>query len=222
MPGGFNYFASSGTVDDNSFDAQQSKNYEIGIKGTLDRFRMSASLFYMDIEDIHVYKSYGGSLYYTDNAESAHSQGAELEFGYHLTDAMELTGAFGLIEAEYDTYDAGDGISFDGQDIQNTPADTANAGLFYSHPCGFYSRVDTKAAGDVHFYDDGNKTFAKEDAYITFDAKIGYQTGSWDLYLYGKNLTDEDYIVDYPANTTLTLVEFGDPLTVGAGIRYRF
>ena len=222
MPGGFNYFANSGTVDDNSFDAQQSKNYEIGIKGTLDRFRMSASLFYMDIEDIHVYKSYGGSLYFTDNAESAHSQGAELEFGYHLTDAMELTGAFGLIEAEYDTYDAGDGISFDGQDIQNTPAYTANAGLFYSHPGGFYSRVDTKAAGDVHFYDDGNKTFPKEDAYITFDAKIGYQTGAWDFYLYGKNLTDEEYIVDYLANTTLTLVEFGDPLTVGAGIRYRF
>ncbi len=222
MPGGFNYFASSGTANDNSFEPQKSANYEVGIKGSMDRLRVAASLFYMDIEDIHVYKAYGTGIYYTDNAESAHSQGIELELAYRLTDTIELTGALGLIDAEYDTYDAGDGISFDGQKIQNTPDYTATAGVFWTHPRGIYSRVDMRAVGDVHFYDDVNKSFVKEDSYVTFDAKIGYQTGAWDFYVYGKNLTDEDYIVEFMSSSSLTMADFDYPLTVGTGIRYRF
>jgi iron complex outermembrane receptor protein len=82
--------------------------------------------------------------------------------------------------------------------------------------------VDMNAAGDVYFYDDANKDFVKEDGYITFDAKIGYLIGAWDFYVYGENLTDEEYIVDYISNSMLAMADFGDPLTVGAGVRYRF
>lgn len=222
MPGGFNYFPTSGTAENNTFDPQQSKNYEIGIKGTLERLRVAVSLFYMEIEDIHVYKSYGNSIYYTDNAESAHSQGIEAEIEYRLSNTIKLTGALGLIHAEYDTYDAGDGISFDGQEIENTPSYTATIGISYAHPNGFYSRADMKAAGEVNFYDDANDTFVKEDAYITFDAKVGYLTGAWDFYVYGKNLTDEEYVVDFISNSAMMMADFGDPLTVGVGIRYYF
>ena len=222
MPGGFNYFATSGSLDDNSFEPQQSRNYEAGIKGTFDRLRLAAALFYMEIEDIHVYKAYGTGLYYTDNAESAHSQGIELEATYRLTDTVELSCALGLIEAEYDTYNAGGGISFDGEKIQNTPAYTAKAGITWMHPSGFYSRLDMRAAGKTYFYDDGNKDFVSEDAYVTFNAKIGYQAGAWEFYAYGKNLTDEDYILGFLSNSSLSLVEYGDPLTAGLGIRYRF
>ena len=221
MPGGFNYFATSGTAEENSFEPQQSKNYEVGIKGAMERLRVAAALFYMDIEDIHVYKA-NGTIYLTDNADSAHSQGVELELSYRLTDAIELTGAFGIIEAEYDTYDAGDGISFDGQDIPNTPAYTATAGISYAHPGGIYSRVDLKALGEVYFYDDANKRFVKEDAYTVVDAKIGYQFKDWDLYVYGKNLTDEEYVTDLISNSMLMMVDFGDPRTFGVGVRYRF
>ena len=42
--------------------------------------------------------------------------------------------------------------------------------------------MDLRATGETDFYDDANKTFVTEDAYITFDAKIGYQTGDWDFY----------------------------------------
>ncbi|WP_020586639.1 TonB-dependent receptor [Desulfobacter curvatus] len=223
MPGGFNYFASSGTTEDNSFESQKSANYELGIKGHVNRFRLAATLFYMDIEDVHVYKS-DGVNFYTDNADSAHSQGVELEIAYKLTDTIELTGSLGLIEAKYDTYDAGNGISFDGQDIENTPSYTATAGVSYTqHPGqGFYGRVDMKAAGETYFYADYDKDFVKEDAYITFNAKIGYRTGDWDVYVYGKNLTDEEYIVSFTSNTRLSRADFGDPLTVGIGIRYHF
>lgn len=221
MPGGFNYYASSGTAEDNSFESQKSANYELGIKGSVNRFRLAATLFYMDIEDVHVYKSDGIS-FYTDNADSGHSQGLELELAYKLTDTIELTGSLGLIEAEYDTYDAGGGVSLDGQDIENTPSYTATAGVSYMHPNGLYGRVDMRAVGKTAFYADSEKDFVKEDDYITFNAKIGYRTGDWDFYVYGKNLTDEEYIVSYNSNSSKSRAEFGDPLTAGVGIRYHF
>jgi iron complex outermembrane receptor protein len=221
MPGGFNYFASSGSTEDNSFEPQKSTNYEIGIKGSVQKLRMAATVFYMDIEDVHVYKAYGHN-YYTDNADSGHSQGVELELAYQLTDTIELTGSVGFIEAEYDSYDAGDGISFDGQDIENTPSYTANAGISYRHPSGLYGRIDMRAKGETSFYNDADRTFVEEGAYTVFDAKIGYQTGGWDFYVYGKNLTDEEYITDFISNSTLMLAGFGQPLTAGVGVRYRF
>lgn len=84
------------------------------------------------------------------------------------------------------------------------------------------ARVDIKAAGETFFYDNANHEFVKEDEYITLDAKVGYQVGNWHFYVYGKNLTDEEYIKDYISSSAMAMVDFGDPLTVGAGIRYRF
>jgi outer membrane receptor protein involved in Fe transport len=45
--GSFNYFATAGTAEDNSFEPQRSANYEAGLKGSLDRLRVAASVFYM-------------------------------------------------------------------------------------------------------------------------------------------------------------------------------
>jgi iron complex outermembrane receptor protein len=221
MPGGFNYFATAGTEEDNHFEPQESINYELGIKASLDRLRMAASVFYMDIEDIHVYKAYG-TMYLTDNAEKAHSQGVELEFTYRPTDTIELSGAAGIIDAEYDDYDAGGGFIFDGKNIQNTPAYTARFGVAYFHPGGFYSRLDMKNQGNIYFYDDYNKAMVKEDAYTVIDAKIGYHFNTWDFFVYGKNLTDEDYITDFKSSSTVAMAGFGEPRTVGVGMRYRF
>jgi len=221
MPGGFNLMASSGTTKENSFEPQKSTNYEIGIKGSVNRLRLAATLFYMDIEDIHTYKTDGYNLY-TDNADSAHSQGVEVGLAYQLTDTIELTGSLGLIEAEYDTYDAGNGISFDGKDIENTPSYTATAGISYRHPSGLYGRVDMRAADAISFFDDTNNGFVEDDAYAVFDAKIGYLTGEWDFYVYGKNLTDEAYMTYFMSSARHTLVEYGRPMTVGVGLRYRF
>ncbi|MBM9616319.1 TonB-dependent receptor [Desulfobulbus rhabdoformis] len=222
MPGGFNFFATSGTAEENSFEPEKTANYEIGIKGSLNRLRISVALFYMDIEDIHVYKSSAPGIYLTDNADSAHSQGIEIDMAYQLTDSIELSAALGLVEAEYDSYDAGGGVIFDGEDIEKTPSYTANAGISWRSPRGFYARADLRAAGETSFYDDLNKTFVEDDAYITVNAKVGYQAGLWDFYVYGKNLTDEEYIESYLSNAGFALAEFGDPLTIGAGIRYRF
>ncbi len=221
MPGGFNYFPSTPSDEENTFKPQQSRNYEIGLKGEINRLWINMALFYMDIKDIHVYRSENG-MYYTENAESAHSLGIEVEAGWHIADTLDLTASVGIINAEYDDYDAGNGVSYDGQDIQITPSYTANLGMSYVNPNGFYSRMDVKMVGDVHFFDDATSSFVKENPYATIDAKIGYLMDDWDFYVYGKNLTDEKYIIGYVSTEAYSLVDYGTPRTIGVGVRYRF
>jgi iron complex outermembrane receptor protein len=222
MPGGFNFFATSGTSEDNKFEPQQSSNYEIGIKGDYDRLRLAASLFYMDIEDIHVYKSMGAGVYLTDNADSAHSLGAELEMTCFPTNTTELTMALGVIDAEYDDYDAGGGVRFDDEKIQETPAHTARIGFAYFHPLGFYTRADVRSQGHTYYFDDANKIFGKEGGFVVADMKIGYRLRGLDVYAYGKNLTDEAYVESFKSSSLVSLATFGDPRAFGVGLRYAF
>lgn len=220
MPGGFNYFAMAGGADENSFAPQRSSNYELGIKGSFDRLRLSAALFRMDIKDIHVYKAVG-TMYLTDNAKKAHSQGVEFEAGYWLTDTIEVSAAVGFIDAKYDDYDIGV-ARFDGRRIEQTPSHTARLGIAYLHPRGFYARADVKNQGAMYFYDDGNKDFARESSYTVADLRLGCRFAAWDLYAYVKNLTDEKYVNAFKSNSMMAVAGFGEPRTFGGGIRYRF
>ena len=220
MPGGFNYFAMSGSEEDNTFEPQRSTNYEIGVKGEFNRVRLAAAIFYMDIEDIHISK-FENEMWVTGNADSAHSLGAELELTYFLTDSIELTAAIGIIDAEYDNYDTGT-VVYDGESIVNTPSHTERIGVAYFHPGGFYARGDVTSMGKVPYYDDAKAEFSEVDSYITADVKIGYHFKGYDIYAYCNNLTDEEYITSVSQNSASSLVSFGDPRTFGIGVRYSF
>ena len=211
-----------GTASDNTFKPQVSTNYELGIKGVFERASLSAALFRMDIEDIHIYKSVSGTnIYLTDNAKKAHSQGVELEGMWRPFDGLELTGAAGLIQAKYDDYDWGGG-NFNGENIETTPAHTLRAGVAYTHESGFYGRVDVTNQGRMYFYDDARKDFVKEDMYTVVDARAGYRFQDWDFYAYVRNLTDEEYVTNFIANNVLSLTNFGEPRTFGVGVIYHF
>lgn len=220
MPGGFNYFASSGTEESNTFDPEQSTNYEIGVKAAFNRLRFSAAIFYMDIEDIHISK-YENDIITTGNADSAHSLGAEMDLTYFLTDSLELTAAIGVIDAEYDDYDTGK-VVYDGESITNTPSYSAKIGAAYYHPNGYYARGDVITKGEVPYYNLVSKKFGELDSYITADVKVGYRFKGYDIYAFCDNLTDEESITSFSARSMKSDVTFGNPRTFGIGIRYNF
>ncbi|WP_294348601.1 TonB-dependent receptor [Prosthecochloris sp.] len=221
MPGGFNFYADEGDLDDNAFEPQISTNYEIGLKAQTGKMTLGAAFFYMDIKDIHVFKANESFQFFADNAEKAHSMGVELEAAYRLTDAFQLDASVGFVEAEYDDYDAGGGVKYDGERIQQTPEYTLNLGAAYYHPNGFYGRADVNMTGETAFFS-SNEGFVRRDAYTTVDARIGYMQDRWEVYAYGKNLSDERYITGYRAGGPLAVASFNDPRTFGIGARYSF
>ncbi len=220
MPGGFNILAQTSNKEGNVFKPQQSINYELGIKGVLDDIIFTASLFRMDIKDIHVYRTIGGEMF-TDNADKGHSQGVEFDFRYFPTETLEISGAVGFVQAKYDSYNVGNN-NFSGKNIETTPSHTANLGIAYYHPTGIYARTDIKNQGSMYFYDDLNKSFPKRDSITLVDLKVGYKFLNWDIYAYVKNLTDEKYINTYETNDSFSYATFGDPRFMGVGVKYTF
>ncbi len=223
MPGGFNYFANSGATAENSFDPQKSTNYEVGMKYTGENYLLNASVFRMDIEDIHIYRvAGGGTIWITDNAKKAHTQGIEIDGKYFLTDNIELSGAIGFIDAKYDDYDTGTAI-YDGKRIENTPKYTANVGIAYVSDSGIYGRLDAFARGDTSYFDGANSTMVTADGAIISNLKVGYKIKDWDIYGYIKNITDEEYIDSFRSSSSgMQIAGFNEPRTFGIGARYKF
>ncbi|WP_418187114.1 TonB-dependent receptor [Aliarcobacter lanthieri] len=220
MPGGFNYFPSNNLSKDNTFKAQKSTNYEVGSKYIGETFALNASIFRMDIKDIHIYKTIGAN-YITDNADKAHTQGIELDGTYFLTDNLSFSGSIGLIQAKYDDYDNGT-RKYDGEKIENTPRYTASLGISYLSDSGIYGRVDFNARGKTNYFDGANERMVIADGAIISNAKIGYKLKDWDIYSYINNITDEDYVTFYQSNQVLAMAGFNEPRKFGIGAIYKF
>jgi iron complex outermembrane receptor protein len=220
MPGGFNVVATTSNQEENEFDAQQSVNYEMGIKGSFENFMFTASIFRMNIKDIHTYRTVGLNKF-TDNADKAHSQGVEFDFRYFPINELEINGAVGFIRTKYDDYKLGDN-DFSGERIETTPSSTASLGIAYYHPQGFYARTDVKHQGSMYFHDDQAREFVKVGSRTLLDLKLGYKVGDWDLYAYAKNLTDKEYINTYETNSSFSFATFGAPRFIGVGAKYKF
>jgi len=221
MPGGFNSFITEGTAEENRFEAQTSRNFEIGIKGGAGALTLGVDLFYMEIGDIHIYKT-DGVIYSVANARKAHSQGVEVETawtprGTHL----EFNAVLGMIEAKYDDYDAGV-ERFDGEHIESTPTRTLRLSAAWVHPGGIYARLDVRNQGHQWVYDNATRSFPQTGGYTVLDARAGLRRGAWEVYGAVRNLTDREYLTGFISNTTVALANFGNPRRYSLGLRYVF
>ena len=222
LPGGYNNFASSGSEEENRFNAQTSINYEIGIRGALleNKLYLSSSIFYMDIKDIHVYSTDPiTSMMYTSNAGEAQSKGLELELTYNINNNWKVDTSLGLIEAKYSDYIDMTGSNNKDKKIERTPSHSVNIGLSYYDEKGFYGRFDIRNQGDMYF---NAQNSLKQDAYTVANAKIGYMFKDFDLYAYVKNITNESYIVALEEMAEFRQLTYGKGRFIGVGLKYRF
>ncbi|PIE70403.1 MAG: TonB-dependent siderophore receptor [Deltaproteobacteria bacterium] len=222
MPGGFSLFSMGGGAEENTFEPQTSINYEIGIKADHDVWRLNLAAFYMDITDIHISKAIGG-LWLPDNADKAHSLGAEMEGVWLPVNGLELSAAVSAMQAEYDDFDLGAGVKLDGKHLQETPNHSLRVSASYHHPSGLYGRADVRHVGNVYYYDDIAKAMQKADAYTLANLRLGWLYGNWDIYAVAQNLTDDEYISFFRSGPmTGGLAGFGDPRSICAGVSYHF
>ena len=94
------------------------------------------------------------------------------------------------------------------------PKYTFNIGAQYRHRNGFYARADL--IGYDKMYTDYANTY-KRDAYQIVNAKIGYETDRFDIYLYGKNIFDEEYDTEGEY-----YINYSEPGAIGLQLTYRF
>lgn len=214
--GGFNFVAEQPQYY--SYDSETLWSYEIGMKSSFwdNRLVVNGSLYYMNISDMQVEEAVSPFVSYTTNAAEASAIGGELEVAAQLTQQLLLIAGFGYTDIEFDTFSDTKG-DYEGNKNPYAPDYTFNIGTQYRHHSGFFARADLIGYGEIFF--DKTNTYSR-DAYQIVNAKVGYESENYDLYLYGKNIFDKEYdsVGYYSGFYTM----YSDPGEFGLKATYRF
>ena len=231
IAGGVNPWASLSIPESKTFDPEFTTNYEVGIKGSFfnGSLDLDASLFYIEIKDKQVsemHVEYEQSV--IRNVAEATSWGGELSLVSRPAGGWEVFGGIGFAVAEIDQWQPKEKnsegeyvvVDYSGKKLQNVPEYTGNIGVQYRHPSGFMARAEILGVGK--FYGDPKNTTSQE-AHELVNAKIGWETETWDAYLWGKNLTDKEYATYVsPFGSFGKVAKDAEPMAVGVTLMYRF
>jgi len=218
--------------------------YEIGMKSQwMDRkVRFNGAVFYNDYENQQFLvnqssaASAAGLILLVDNAGESTLTGMELEMTALLTDALTVSASAAWLDPEYDTYEQIDFVTGQVQDLsyrefRDVPEFTAS--IYTQYEIETASGGSLKLRADASYRDDiyysNEETLSTYErlhasAFATVNAGVTYRLpgGSWELGVYGRNLTDKREIiggfgVDAFGSTD---VAFNEPRKVFATIRY--
>lgn len=224
--GGFN--ESFINPSDISFDPEYSWNYELGLKSSwLDnRLIMNTAAFYIDWKDQQVIQLLPtGAETSFRNAGESHSQGFEVEMIARPTEGLDLIAGFGYTDAKFDEYkDTIAGTDYKDNRTPLTPRYTYNLAAQYRHPLtgsiDIFGRVDVNGVGKS-YWNDANTL--KQDPYELVNARLGFETDHFEVYLWAKNIFDAEYeaiAFEFPGFPPLA--QAGDPQIFGITLTGRF
>ncbi|MGF1546723.1 MAG: TonB-dependent receptor family protein [Thiotrichales bacterium] len=177
-----------------SLDPQLATNYEIGIKNQVTRdTRYELALFRINVEDELVPFTLGGATYF-ENAGKSHRNGVEFLVASRLSRVLSGSLAYTWSDFRFDRFIDDNGTDFSGNTIPGAPEHVVHADLTYTHPKGFYAKVDALYVDDFYA---NNANTASNDAYTVSNLRLGYTRlmGNWEIspFLGVSNLFDERY-----------------------------
>lgn len=221
-----------GTAESISFQPETIWNYEIGMRSLwLDgKVMLNVTGFYMDYDDLQVrqFDTTAGISRIT-NAGSATNSGFELEFLARATSNITIAAGLGYVDATFDEFSdaAGPGVDFDGNRLSNAPKFTASSSIEFNYPLDGLGTLVARGGYSYRsktYFDSSNVDTISQDGYGVINARIGLVSPDerWEVFLWGKNLADEDYVTTAgPAFFGGLLSNFGIQRTYGIRIRYR-
>jgi len=199
--GGFN---TDGSLDADlrDFAAETLWNYELGFKGQLldEKLQLQLALFAMQRDDVQISSSTvrtrdDGSAEFVDfigNAAAGSNRGVEANMQWLATDTLILYGSAGLLNTEYKDFINSTGDSLDGREQAHAPGYQFTLGTTVQLSPAL--SLDLNVQGrDQFFFSDSHTVQSKE--YTLLNASLQYVASHFDLTLWGRNLSDEDYFV---------------------------
>ena len=175
-------------------------NYELGLKQNYlnGNAYIRVAAFYMDRTDMQVStyaanKRPDGSeefITYLDNAAEGTNQGIEIDAAWNISDSFELYGAVGLLDSEYIDFINGNGEDYSGQEQAHAPKYQFNLGINYHLNDNWLFNVNVDGKDEFYFSDSHRD---KSESIELSNTSISYFQDSWQVKLWGRNITDEDY-----------------------------
>lgn len=192
LSGGFNPFVYDSEYQ--SYDEETLWSYELGSKNTFldEKIVFNAAVYYMDIENLQVQEVINQGESYTTNSPEATAYGVEFDLSLKPLKGLNLTASYGFNNIEFDDFK-----DFEGDYTDNkkpyAPEYTFSFAAKYRSEAGLYAGADLTGCGKM-YTDKINKY--KRDAFSLMNLKLGYETEKYDVYLFGKNIFDEEYDSD--------------------------
>ena len=230
--GGYNAEFMLAGLDNFEYDQETVDSYELGLKTTVldDTLRINLALFQMNFDDYQVFQflesASGATSLQLTNAGQVTSEGLEAEVTWVPTENLKFVANGTFINASYDEFEnPGDGASFTGNDLPYAPE------LKYFLAAQYLLNVGTGSIAfdvdyswvDEQFTDPGNLEVDKIGDYGLLGARVSYTpaAGNWELALWGRNITDEEYNKVNNDNFLGTpRTTWGDPQLYGATFTY--
>ena len=229
----------NGSLDESNreFDPEYLTNLEIGLKQNYldgDAYARFA-VFYMDREDMQVStystnKRPDGSeefVTYLDNAAEGTNHGIEIDAAWQVNQNIDFYGALGILDSEYTDYINGAGEDLSNREQAHAPGYQFNVGVNYYINDMWLINVNIDGKDEFYFSDSHQE---KSDAVELANASVSYLNDNWQVKLWGRNITDEDYQTRgfYFGNdprdgyTAKGYFQYGAPAEYGITFDYQF
>ncbi len=180
-------------------------SYEIGIKGTLaSRYSYTATAFLVEWKNFQANLVSPFGIVFVDNVPSAESQGLELEVSGAVTDRFDFVFGYTYIDAsvtESFEFRQGDPATVipDGNPLPGSAEHQAFASLNYRVPVAgseLIVHADATYRSEVlsNFRDIPSvpaMSFAELDAFTLWNASMTWDTGKYQITLFGENLGNQ-------------------------------
>ena len=215
-------------AESTTYKPEYSWNYEIGTHLSLFNGKLQADFaaFYMDTRDQQIAKFAGSGLgRITVNAGESESYGVEANLVASLNRHLQLNASYGYTKATFVKYNAGEGEDYSGNYVPFVPRHTMNIGGSYSF---FFNNSWAKSltlgancsgAGKIYWTEANN---ASQDFYAMLNGYISLKSKNVQIDLWGRNLTDNEYITFYFETMKSGYEQRCKPLQVGVDVRLHF
>ena len=186
-----------------------------------------ANVFYYDFSD---YQSTarlivaGADTNVRANVSDAAIQGAEFALTITPIEGLDIRAGAAFISSEIENF-KGTGDDLGGNDLPFSPDLSWNVSAVYAAPINdtftIRTQLDASSTGE-HFQTINNNDLV--DSYAIANARIALETEDWEVALWVRNLTDEDYNVGFFPTTGLSPDTFlkGAPRTFGVNLLVNF
>ena len=247
ITGGSDSINPDGTPGDGTFFGDETAAaWELGVKSAFwdGRARVSAAVFYTEIDDLQV-TAFQGISFRVSNAAEMTTQGVEIESQFALTEEVEVGANIAYLDAEYDDFGNAActifqeaALSGGGECAQDLGGEAPPFAPEWSG--NFYASYETyvgdnlllRLRGDANYKDDyftdGDlDPNTLQESYWKYDARIsvGSADGTWELAAYGRNLSDERVIsfsIDAPLSAGIYGGGVDEPRVYGLQGTYNF
>lgn len=218
----------NGTADDREFDDEDTTTYELGIKSTLldARLRINAAAFYSEIENFQAQRQLETGIgTYVSNEAKVETSG--VDFQVEAAPMPNLVLSAGLLYMH--KYEITDGPE-KGADLPFTAEFSGTVAATLVFPLGdggVYWRTDYSYMDD-HTTNVASATQLRDEDYDNrnlINSKLGWRNDSWNISVWGKNLSDDKYAMQTALPFLVSGMEayfLAPPRTFGATVRYTF